>query len=75
MHCVAVYFPHRPLFVLCLRATGAARWGGADRDEALVRRLAPKVQLPGQALVIGRRGPFRARRVAAQPGAEVFRAA
>ncbi len=72
-----VYFPHRPLFILCVRAAGTAWCGGADRDEALVRRLAPKVQLPGQFLVIGQRGPFRAlaRKVAAQPGAEVFRPA
>jgi hypothetical protein len=70
------YFPHRPLFVLCVRSAGAGRWGGTDRDQALVRRLAPKIQLPGQTLVIGRRGPFRAlgRKVAAQPGAEVYRA-
>jgi Zn-dependent protease with chaperone function len=70
------YLPQRPLFVLCVRATGAW-WGGADRDTALVRRLTPKVQLPGQFLVIGRRGPFRAlaRKVAAQCGPEVFRPA
>jgi hypothetical protein len=66
------YFPDRPLFVLCVRAAGATWWGGGDRDAALVRRLTSKVELPGQFLVIGRRGPFRAlaRKVAAQPGAE-----
>jgi Zn-dependent protease with chaperone function len=68
------YFPHRPLFVLCVRAAGGRWSGGADRDQALARRLAAKVELPGQVLVVGRRGPFRAlaRKVAALPGAEVF---
>jgi Zn-dependent protease with chaperone function len=65
------YFPHRPLFVLCVRSTG---WAGADRDRELASLLAAKVQLPGQSLVVGHRGPFRAlaRKVARRPDAEVF---
>jgi hypothetical protein len=68
------YFPQRPLFVLCVRSD-RSRWsGGADRDQELALVLPPKLQLPGQSLVIAHRGPFRAlaRKVAAQRGAEVF---
>jgi hypothetical protein len=68
------YFPHRPLFVLCVRSTGSSAWDGADRDRELASLLAAKVQLPGQSLVVGHRGPFRALggKVARQPDAEVF---
>lgn len=69
------YFPHRALFVLVVRSAGARWWRGTrDRDQALVRQLTGKLQLPGQVLVVGRHGPFRAlaRKVAALPEAEVF---
>jgi hypothetical protein len=69
------YFPNRPLFVLCVRSSGTRWWGGGDADRALARELAPNVRLPGQILVIGQRGAFRAlaRKVTSQSGAEVFR--
>jgi Zn-dependent protease with chaperone function len=70
------YFPHRPLFVLCVRGTSSG-WalGHAERDRELVRRLIPAVELPGQVLVIARRGPFRklAAKVISVPEAEVYR--
>jgi hypothetical protein len=69
------FFPHRPLFVLCVRGP-ARRWGFTDseRDRKLVQRLIPLVELPGQVLVIVRQGSFRrlAGRVIRFPGAEVF---
>ncbi len=69
-------FPDRPLFVLCVRASGP-RWGAGrgDRDRDLVRRLIPRVELPGQALVISRQDGFRklAARVMAIGGSEIYR--
>jgi Zn-dependent protease with chaperone function len=53
------HFPNRPLFVLCVRAT-ESRWGfrSPERDRQLVTRLIPRVELPGQVLVIAREGGF-----------------
>lgn len=69
-------FPHRPLFLLCVRGL-PARWGRRhpERDWELARRLIPRVELPGQVLVIARYGLFRklAGKVMALPEAEVFR--
>jgi Zn-dependent protease with chaperone function len=69
------YFPQRQLFVLCVRC-GRSRWWpfGADDEQALVRRLAAKVQLPGQVFVIGRHGSFRAlaRKIVNLPGAQIL---
>ena len=49
---------------------------GQPLDDAmqLVRRLIPRVELPGQVLVIARQGGFRklADKVMKLPGAEVF---
>jgi hypothetical protein len=70
------YFPNRPLFLLCVRGT-LTRWWSKDSEQeyALVRRLVPRVELPGQVLVISRQGSFRAlaRTIMRSPGAEVFR--
>lgn len=71
------YFPWRPLFVLCV--VGKPSGWGLDRyehDRALVNRLIPLVQLPGQVLVLARYGPSRklAKVVVSRPGAEVYRA-
>jgi Zn-dependent protease with chaperone function len=55
------HFPSRPLFVLCVRATDTGWWASNDdRESDLKRRLIPKVELPGQVLVIVRQGSFRA---------------
>jgi Zn-dependent protease with chaperone function len=68
--------PTRPLFVLAVQTRGS-RWGFGlgEREEALVRRLAHRIELPGQSLVVSRRGTFRrlAARVAARPGTEIHR--
>ncbi len=80
--CVAVwlvrkdlqYFLNRPLFILCLAGTPST-WGFArpDLESALVRRFIPRVQLPGQVLVIARSGKSRklARSVVSCPGSQV----
>jgi Zn-dependent protease with chaperone function len=70
------FFPNRPLFVLCIRGT-ASRWTwnqARDQEDDLVRRLVPKVELPGQVLVISRQGSFHAlaRRIMKRSGDEVF---
>jgi hypothetical protein len=53
------------------------RWwsNNSEQEYALVRRLVPKVELPGQVLVISRQGSFGAlaRVVMKIPGTEVFR--
>lgn len=67
------HFPNRPLFVLCVRSRQWRWWGGAADDQALARTLAPKVRLPGQVLVIGQRGPFRALARKTMLPPEVFR--
>ena len=70
------YFPRRPLFILCVRGPSSPWWfRGAEHDRALVRRLIPLVELPGQVLVIARQGAFRslARQVMRLPGTAVFR--
>jgi hypothetical protein len=69
------YFPDRRLFVLCVRREGERWWlSQADRDRALVRRLSPAIELPGQVLVIARSGSTRplAARIMFFPGAQVF---
>ncbi len=70
------YFPRRLLFVLRVRGT-TSRWipGHSERDRDLARRLSPRVELPGQVLVIARNGHFRklADKVASLPGSEVYR--
>jgi len=54
------FFPKRPLFVLCVVSESPGwLWSNSRRDEELVRRLGPKVELPGQVLVITRQGGFR----------------
>ncbi len=69
------HFPHRPLFVLCVRAKGP-RWGSGrgERDRALARRLIPRVELPGQVLVISRQDSFRklAARIMSIPESEIY---
>jgi hypothetical protein len=70
------HFPNRPLFVLCVRRRSARWWlGDPDRDRELVRRLTATVELPGQVLIVGSFGAFRAlaARVRSIEGAEVFR--
>lgn len=70
------YFPNRRLLVLCVRGAVTRWWSkNAERESTLVRRLAPKVELPGQVLVISRQGSFRnlARTIMRFPGAEVLR--
>ncbi|WZO98264.1 M48 family metallopeptidase [Isosphaeraceae bacterium EP7] len=68
------HFPDRPLFVLAVRSIHG-RWGigDADRDAALVRALVPKVQLPGQVLVVSRTGSFGklGRKVERLPGSRI----
>ena len=70
------YFPQRPLFLLCVRGK-PGRWRSShpERDWELAQRLIPRVELPGQVLVIARRGHFRrlADKVMSLPEAEVFR--
>ena len=69
------HFPDRPLFVLAVRSA-PGRWGvaDADRDASLVKDLVPKVQLPGQVLVVTRSGSFGklARKVESLPASSVF---
>jgi hypothetical protein len=70
------YFPNRPQFVLCVRGTATRWWSNNSEQETdLVRRLVPKVELPGQVLVISRHGSFAAlaRVIMKIPGTEVFR--
>ena len=70
------HFPNRPVLVLCVRAK-STRWGldRSERDQELVKWLVPRVELPGQSLVIARHGGFRklAAKIMAMPGSEVFR--
>ncbi len=70
------YFPHRPLFILCVSAPSSP-WSlkRSELDGALANRLIPRVELPGQVLVIGRRGAFAklGRKVALFPGSEIHR--
>jgi len=70
------HFPHRPLFLLCVRAT-PNRWGfaNADRDRELTKQLVPRVELPGQVLVVTRHGAFRklASKIMAFPGSDLLR--
>lgn len=70
------HFPRRQLFVLVVRATGS-RWrsGRVDRESTLVRRLAARVDLPGQSLVIAPSGAFGslAKACMKRPDAQVFR--
>ncbi|WP_435018609.1 M48 family metalloprotease [Tundrisphaera sp. TA3] len=69
------HFPDRPLFVLAVRSV-PGRWGFADaeRDASLVKALVPKVQLPGQVLVVARSGSLGklARKVESLAEARVF---
>jgi Peptidase family M48 len=71
------HYPDRPLFVLCVQAA-RPRWGfgRAEEERGLVRRLVPRIELPGQVLVIASTGYSRrlARKVMAVPGALAFRA-
>jgi hypothetical protein len=70
------HFPKRPMFVLCVRGAATRWWSkDAERESELVRRLVPKVELPGQALVISGLGAFRAlaKKTMRFPGSEVFR--
>ena len=74
--CHSRYFPQRPLFVLCVRRKSARWWlKQPDRDRDLVRQLSPRIELPGQVLVIAPYGPYSrlARKVMAVPNADVFR--
>lgn len=70
------FFPRRRLFVLCVRG-GTSWWapGTSDRERSLAQRLVPRVELPGQMLVITRHGSFRklARRIMSQPDFEIYR--
>jgi len=55
------HFPKQRLFLLCVQTRRAwHRLGARDRDEALARRLALSVQLPGRVLVFAPHGEFRA---------------
>ncbi len=70
------YFPNRPLFVLCVRGPATTWWSvNSEKEQAIVRQLVRKVELPGQVLVIARAGSFRslARKCMKFPGSEVFR--
>ncbi len=69
-------FPNRRLFVLCVRGPSSGWWSGnSEQEQALVRQLVRKVELPGQVLVTSRAGSFRslARRCMKFAGSEVFR--
>ena len=70
------HFPKQRLFVLCLRVRRS--WyalPSAERGQAAVARLLPKVRLPGRKLVFAPHGGFRAlaSRLATIPAARVFR--
>ena len=70
------FFPHRRLFVLCVR--GGTSWsapGTSDRERSLAQRLGCRVELPGQMLVITRHGSLRklARRITSRPDFEIYR--
>ncbi|WP_165235313.1 M48 family metallopeptidase [Aquisphaera insulae] len=69
------FLPRRPLFVLCLSGK-TSRWGlpGDERGQLLVSRLTPRIELPGQVLVIARNGGFRklAARVMSLPGSRIY---
>jgi Zn-dependent protease with chaperone function len=70
------HFPKQRLFVLCLRRRRAwYQLPNADKEQALINRLLPKIRLPGRKLVISPRGGFRsiASRVARVSGARIFR--
>lgn len=69
------YFPERRLFILGVAVVSAGWWCASEREESLARQVASKVQLPGQVLVIARRGSYRrlARRIMSLPDAQVFR--
>ena len=68
------HFPERPLYLLCVRSV-PNRWGlsNSDRDRSLTRRLIPRVELPGQVLVITRQGTYRqlADKLRAFPGSQI----
>jgi hypothetical protein len=70
-----LYFPDRPLFVLCVRGKYRGwRVGRDDRERTLVRQLVPSVELPGSVLVIAPVDQFRrlARKVMAIADTEVL---
>lgn len=70
------HFPRRALFVLGVRRRSTRWWpADPDRDRQFVRTLAPRVELPGQVLIVARSGSFRrlAARVMSRDGAEIFR--
>ena len=71
------HFRRRRLFVLCVRTR--PNWFGVsstERDTALVNRLIPQLQLPGQFLIIAPQGGFKslARKVMTIGGSKVFSA-
>jgi hypothetical protein len=71
------HFPERPLFVLAVQAARHGwGFGRAEVERALVRRLIPRLELPGQLLVIATTGYSRrlARKVMAVPGSLIYRA-
>jgi Zn-dependent protease with chaperone function len=70
------HFPKQKLFLLCVHRRRAwHRLPNRDMEQALIRCLSAKVQLPGRVLVFAPRGDFRklAHRLAALPDAAVFR--
>jgi hypothetical protein len=70
------FFPGRPLFVLCVTGTGKDGWSKPRTlEDAVIRRLVPKVELPGQTLVITSGGAFGslANKVMKSAGSEVYR--
>jgi hypothetical protein len=69
------YFPHRQLFVLCVRSISRRGWwSNAEKDQALVRQLSMKIRLPAQVLVIAARGSFRslAKTIISVPHSQVY---
>ncbi len=71
------HFSRQPVFVLCVRSA-ASFWSlhRGDRDAFVAAQLVRQVRLPGRALVIAPRGPFRALGcvVMATPGAQLYSA-
>lgn len=72
------HYPKQKLFLLCVHRRRAwHRLPNRDMEQALIRCLTAKVQLPGRVLVFAPRGDFTklARRVGELPGAAVFQRA